>query len=192
MYMYIVRHGETEWNCTGRVQGISNNPINENGIRQAQSVSSFFDGFEFEAVITSPLERTKQTADILCEHASVMFYREDARVIEKNFGICEGMIIEQRHREYPFGHAEGEESYKEVRKRMFQAIRDYAMEYKKDILIVSHGGAIAALLKELDKSYENEFVRMDNLSITIVDENLKLHGVNLNLDEAMKWKISNK
>lgn len=187
MYMFIIRHGETEWNRLQLVQGISDNPLNNKGIEQAKEIAPLFKEMLFDAVITSPLIRTKQTARYVCKYAKVKSWKEDVRIIEKNFGICEGIPISQRYDQYPNGHAEGEESFQTVRKRMLQAISSYANDYDGNILISTHGCAIAALLKELDPIYEKQFVRLKNTSITIVDKNLKLQGFDMDVIEVKKW-----
>ncbi|MCB6567724.1 histidine phosphatase family protein, partial [Desulfovibrio desulfuricans] len=56
--MFFVRHGQTEWNQLGLVQGRADNSLNETGIEQARTTAEAFRGKTFEAVITSPLIRT--------------------------------------------------------------------------------------------------------------------------------------
>lgn len=57
MYIYIIRHGETEWNKKGLVQGKTDIPLNEIGIKQAERTSFLFNDQSFDALITSPLKR---------------------------------------------------------------------------------------------------------------------------------------
>lgn len=187
MNMYIVRHGETDWNLKGLVQGRADNPLNTRGIQQAKAMGEVFNGHIFECVITSPLCRTKETAAYLCHKAIVKSQRTDERIIEKSFGICDGIPIAQRYERYPYGHAPGEESFKVVRKRMSEAIREYASTYHDDILIVTHGCAIAALLKELDPAFEQQFIRLKNTSITVVNQELKVLAVDMSLDDVKNW-----
>lgn len=191
MNMYIVRHGETEWNRIGLVQGRADNPLNKNGIALAEKTSEIFREMHFEAVITSPLIRTKETARILCAQSMVDTKRIDERIIEKDFGICEGREIAFRYAQYPNGHAPGEESFKVVRRRMYQAIKEYANMYNNDILIVTHGCAIAALLKELDEKYERKFVKLNNVSITIINQNLEVLEVDMSYEDAKKYLLEN-
>lgn len=187
MYMFFVRHGQTEWNQLGLVQGRADNSLNETGIEQARTTAEAFRGKTFEAVITSPLIRTKQTAEYLCEFADVKSVIEDNRIIEKDFGICEGRLIKERWGSYPNGHAPGEESFKIVRKRMREAVCDYVKTYQNDILVVTHGCAIAALVKELDPYYDAKFVRLKNTSITIIDHRLEVIALDLVTAELKTW-----
>lgn len=188
MYMFIVRHGETEWNRIGLVQGRTDNELNANGIEQAKRMADVFSGMQFDALITSPLKRTKETAYYLCAHAQIREEKEDERLIEKDFGICDGRPIEERHQYYPDGHAPQEESFQLVRKRMKEAVTEYAEMYHNHILIVTHGCAIAALVKELDPVYDRQFVRLRNTSVTIIDDLLQVKAFDLDLEEALLWR----
>ena len=61
MMIYIVRHGETQWNADGRIQGRRDIELNENGRRQAEAAAEALRGKSFQALITSPLSRAKKT-----------------------------------------------------------------------------------------------------------------------------------
>ena len=65
MRVYLFRHGETDWNVTRRVQGMSDIPLNENGIAQAREVAQKIAGIRFDAAYASTLGRARQTAEIL-------------------------------------------------------------------------------------------------------------------------------
>ena len=72
MRLYIIRHGETEWNVSGRMQGSTDIPLNEKGIRLAQVTAEGLKDVSFDLAITSPLERAKQTAEIILAAAAVV------------------------------------------------------------------------------------------------------------------------
>lgn len=192
MYIDIIRHGKTEWNRIGLVQGRADNPLNKNGILACQQLKPLFDHKEFQALIMSPLRRTIQTGLILTENSIVDDYRIDPRIIEKDFGISDGKPIEERHLNYPNGHAPGEESYKLVRKRMITAFKSYSKRYDKDILVISHGAAIAALMKEVNPEFDRVFVRLKNNSLTVLDgKTLDVEAFDLVGDDATQWMKSN-
>lgn len=192
MYIDIIRHGKTEWNRIGLVQGRADNPLNKNGILACQQLKPLFDHKEFQALIMSPLRRTIQTGLILTENSIVDAYRIDPRIIEKDFGISDGKPIEERHLNYPNGHAPGEESYKLVRKRMITAFKSYSKRYDKDILVISHGAAIAALMKEVNPEFDRVFVRLKNNSLTVLDgKTLDVKAFDLVGDDATQWMKSN-
>ena len=188
MYIFIVRHGQTEWNKINRVQGTSDIRLNETGIQQAKRTSHYFKDLKFDALITSPLQRTIETGKYLTQYCTVGEIKTDRRIIEKHFGICEGMDIDERYKFYPNGHAPQEESYQIVKKRMKEAIVEYAQTYTHNILVVSHGSAMAALIKAIDSTYENTFLRFDNTSVTIINsKTLKVAALNLIDDAIQEW-----
>ena len=64
--IYFVRHGQTDWNKLGRIQGHSDTELNEEGKNQAQIVKEKLNGIKFDKVFSSPLKRAKETAQIIC------------------------------------------------------------------------------------------------------------------------------
>ena len=66
MILYITRHGETDYNASGRYTGSIDAPINAVGIAQANELAGSVTGVRFDAVVSSPMLRARQTADIVC------------------------------------------------------------------------------------------------------------------------------
>ena len=64
MLLYVVRHGETEWNTKHLVQGISDIPLNEKGIKDAYELQELVASLDIDVVISSPLSRARETAKI--------------------------------------------------------------------------------------------------------------------------------
>ena len=71
--IYIIRHGQTEWNSLMRLQGRSDNPLNDDGIAQAKNASYKLKGIPFSTVYSSPLKRAIRTAEILVPSPSFSF-----------------------------------------------------------------------------------------------------------------------
>ena len=67
MQVYLIRHGETDWNLEGRCQGISDTPLNETGRSQARAIAGRLCGIRFEAFYASSLSRALETAQIVAE-----------------------------------------------------------------------------------------------------------------------------
>ena len=65
--IYVVRHGETDWNNKKLIMGRRNEPLNEKGIRQAKETKEKLKDIDLDLIICSPLKRTKQTAAIINE-----------------------------------------------------------------------------------------------------------------------------
>ena len=89
--IYIIRHGQTELNNKKALQGRSDHPLNDTGIRQAQEAAAMLQGITFDAVYSSPLIRAVQTAKILAPDAEPII---DERLIEMDYGPYEGMDLQ--------------------------------------------------------------------------------------------------
>ena len=88
--LYIFRHGETDWNLEGRMQGGTDIPLNANGLRQAETLRLFFEIYPVEAFITSDLQRAKETALSAIHHQNLPLIVEP-RIRETNLGAAEGL-----------------------------------------------------------------------------------------------------
>ena len=106
MSILLARHGETDWNVERRIQGNTDIPLNENGIRQAHSLSSYLDrlfhaeGGFLSSIFTSPLMRAKETAEIVGRRLGVEVETVPG-LEEMNFGICEGKTWIESKSLYP-------------------------------------------------------------------------------------------
>merc|ERR1711973_978864 len=95
----VIRHGQTDWNAQGLLQGITDIPLNTNGKRQARLAGLWLKGQSYDTVYSSPLSRTLDTAKILMEHSMVWIdaiqgkeveINQEPALIERNFGVFEG------------------------------------------------------------------------------------------------------
>ena len=165
MKIYIVRHGETDWNGPRRLQGRSDIPLNETGIEEAKITGEALKDVPFAAAFVSPLTRTRQTAELLIRDRHIPVY-EDARIIEMCFGVYEGLSVvnpkylvkDPVYCDVLLNHPdqyeapEGGETFYEVCARTQDFLNDLAhrQEYAdKCVLVVSHGGAIHGMLNQL-------------------------------------------
>lgn len=90
MGILLTRHGQTEWNVLGKVQGRADIELNEKGIKQAQETGEVLKNEKIDLIICSPLIRAKQTAKIINENKNIpIIYDED--IIERDFGEFEGI-----------------------------------------------------------------------------------------------------
>ena len=146
MVFYLVRHGQTDWNNERRFQGQLNIPMNETGIRQIHDLADRMvrAGVRFDVMIASPLDRAKQSAEIIAEKTG--FQREiifDADLMERNCGTLEGKIWHPGlNLDDPRYKMETLEALCERAKR---ALGKYTFSNEEKVMIVSHGGMIAAL-----------------------------------------------
>lgn len=144
MSIYYVRHGQTDWNLQGYLQGQSDIPLNETGMKQAYEVNKAMKKIKIEKLYCSPLKRTRKTAEIINENWGLPIF-EDARLLERNFGEKEGA-----HKStYPFASFwvfdQPSEFQMETIEELFARVYDFLDEIQeeaksKNILIVAHGG----------------------------------------------------
>ncbi len=151
----LLRHGQTDWNLEGRLQGRSDIPLNEAGIAGAYEAAHALDGQRFAGIFSSPLTRALQTAMIVsaCLGAKVS---PDMRLIERDFGALEGQLHSHIRRDHGLGDGfatsddlpSGAESWAQIQTRTLAAFRD-AEKCEGPVLIVSHLAALTALAEAL-------------------------------------------
>lgn len=89
---YGLRHGATDWNREGRFQGRTDNPLNEDGLRQAHEAVDMLRGAGISRIVASPLARAARTAEIIADAISVPLAIDDG-IIEFDFGSFEGLPV---------------------------------------------------------------------------------------------------
>ena len=150
MKLLVVRHGETEWNRSGLLQGVHDTLLTEKGIEQARETAKKLRGIPIDAAFVSPLRRTRQTAEILLDGRRIpVFY--DERFREHKFGEAEGMKVSEvdLSDSWTFGAApkyRGMESADEFCGRVFAGLDEiYAAYPDSTVLLVTHGGVSVAV-----------------------------------------------
>ena len=186
MKIYVIRHGETNANREGVLQGISDWPLNEDGIKLAEITGKNMKGIKFDACFSSPLVRAKQTAKLVLENSDNknVDIQIDDRLIEMNMGIYEGKSIKPDNLEVPVvkillyklnpfisGRFKNGESAGECCKRTQNFLYELAKKDYECVLVSTHGGALRAMLHKLYKnrlSYWQGIVPL-NCSVSIID-----------------------
>ncbi|MGB3716425.1 MAG: histidine phosphatase family protein [Candidatus Promineifilaceae bacterium] len=151
----LIRHGETDWNVSGRWQGQSDIPLNENGIKQANLLAKRLSSRSISALYCSDLIRAAQTASIL-GHVLGLQPIADAAWRERNGGDFEGLSAEELSKVAtgnPFQIRDkdwappGGETNAQVAARVQKAFDRIVSNHSGEMIaIVSHGGAIITLL----------------------------------------------
>jgi probable phosphoglycerate mutase len=182
LQVYLVRHGETEWNAARRIQGQSDSPLTANGEHQARLVAQRVSKQGITHVITSDLGRTRRTAQIIAEACGCEVIT-DPRLRELHMGVLEERLIdsltpqeEQWRKQMVDGTADGRipqgESMSELGDRMREALESCLMlpEGSKP-LIVSHGIALGCLISTVLglPAYAERRLRLRNCSLSRVD-----------------------
>ena len=145
----MLRHGQTDWNQAGYVQGRYDVPLNENGREQARLAGKELKDVSIDVCYCSPLIRAKETALIALEGRNVPMVYDD-RLVEMAYGVYEGTHWKgeayQRNRRMLAMRYPGGESYLDVAHRAFSFLDEIQDEAKeKNILIVCHGGIARAI-----------------------------------------------
>lgn len=178
--LFLVRHGETEWNILKRLQGQKNIPLSHSGINQAKQLGAYFikQNITFDHIYSSDLHRAHQTAEHLTENMLNKVINKDISLRERFYGELEGQLIPdiaetQPHFQIQFGVPMrfGMESLEDMQERMVSALTNIAEETKgASTLIVSHGGAINAFLHHITEGKMGTGKgKMANTSVTTLN-----------------------
>ena len=147
MRICLLRHGETDWNSLGKLQGREDIPLNGKGIEQVKEAAEYLKRFNWKIIVTSPLSRAKTSAEIIAKEIGKIEIREEAGFIEKDYGKVSGMTLLERQKFFPDGKFAGIEPPDVLRNRTVNALLKYIKEFEgNDIVIVSHGAAINSIL----------------------------------------------
>ena len=135
--LLLVRHGETDWNAEGRLQGHTDTPLNDHGRRQARALAGRLADDGIDAVYSSDLSRARETAEIVGERLGLHVVLDTA-LRERDWGTWEGLTGAERERVELSG-----EAMEAHRERTLRALRAIAARHPGGrILVVTHGGSI--------------------------------------------------
>jgi len=177
--LYIVRHGETDTNHQGKINGFATNlNLNETGRNQVNYLKEHLDIHDFDEVYSSPLKRAVETAEIL--NQGVHEIQLDNRLAEINYGSWDGLPVDEVVDKHPDGfdengyitedyikYAKNGESYQTVWARVQDFIDDMKNKGDEKIMIVCHGFVTRSFVKLVTKAPEIEdIVEPDNASVT--------------------------
>ncbi len=192
MKVYLLRHGQTDWNAVKRWQGNTDIELNNIGIKQAECVAERFVDTNIGAIYASNLSRAKTTAEVIKNRAN----KKNIELVIENdlseikLGDWEGLTYGEVSEKYPdeykrwsTNHAEvigyGVENYHDLQQRAFNVFDKICSDNTEDILIVSHGAWIKALICKIlniPLEYKKNF-EIENTSITTIEVS-KTDGVN--------------
>ncbi|AOV07157.1 histidine phosphatase family protein [Sporosarcina ureilytica] len=167
----FIRHGITEWNKEGRIQGSIDIPLCEEGIQMSKDLSKRLGFKKWHAIYTSPLKRAKMTATIIASELQLPHVIEDSRIREIHEGNIEGTTEEDRIKKWGKSwstFALGTENEKDVIARGLSFIEAIKKNYpNENVLVISHGSFIKKMLQRL-VPYEKFDEEPGNTSISIV------------------------
>ena len=174
MKLYLIRHGQTDWNVAGKIQGCHDIPLNETGRKQAQYLAEGMRNRPVTHIYSSPQIRALETARAIAASQGVEVTTLPG-LREVEFGDWEGMTWKERYARWVATPAEvtppGGESRAQIYERIGQAVNTIIKEAKGDVAVVSHG---AALVYTVSYMFRNEVgphdeIIVKNVSITTVE-----------------------
>ena len=182
MLLYLLRHGETDWNVEQRIQGVSDTELNDVGVAQAEALGCTLRGRPIACVYASPLRRARRTAEIVAQALDVPLY-EEAGIAELNQGELEGepfRRLPETHpdfihvwRNYPArARMPGGETLAELQERAWTAMERFLAAHENEtIAAVSHNLAIIMILCRILGVELNGFrrIRQHNAAMNIIE-----------------------
>ena len=181
MNIYLLRHGETDWNKEGRIQGHTDIYLNQHGRMQIAQRTERLAGIcsDMDVILCSPLSRAMESAEIAAEQ---LHYPKDRimvepLLIERSFGEAEGLTVAEREQKYPNYHYSdigyvfpGMEPFEELMERAYGVFWKITDTYKdmENILVVSHGALLAAVITAVTDrriAYFSDAISLDSGSL---------------------------
>lgn len=164
MKIILVRHGETDWNREQRYQGHKDIAMNDAGRTQARDIAARLESEKVEAIFSSDLSRTLETAAIIAEYHKLPI-RIDSRFREMAFGEWEGLTFKEVYAKYPAEFREwcantgafrvpGGESVEDLLARVWPALLEISQCHRNTVVVSTHGGVLRALLYHLQGEQE--------------------------------------
>ncbi|CUS26816.1 phosphoglycerate mutase [Paucilactobacillus oligofermentans DSM 15707 = LMG 22743] len=185
-HIFIVRHGKTEWNIDKRLQGShADSPLLTDRRIDYQHLAKYLDQYQFSAVYSSPLNRAKETAEVVLSKMEypVSSIQNDSRLTEISFGQWEGRRRSQLIRDYPalFDKLSNRiddpaletlkiENFQEAGQRFANTVKQLIAIAPEDsnILIFSHGGISQLGIQTLTNN--QQIMGLKNLSTSIIGQ----------------------
>lgn len=203
MKLYVIRHGETQWNREHILQGQLDSPLTKNGTGGARKIKKALEHIEFKKVYTSQQKRAIETAEIILEDRKNSKYTIDADISEMSYGswqgksqeeICQDPKSAEMYRNY-FRHPEkyvpvsGGEGFADIVKRAEHFLAKLREEHEDgdSLMAITHGTLIKALfavVKNLSLEDFWEKPHVTNGSISIFEISKEGVGIILEADTS--------
>ena len=184
--LYLVRHGETDWNAQRRIQGSTDIPLNAMGWSQAETTGRLLARRQWDGIFSSPLSRAFDTASVIARETGMATPDVVAGIVERNYGEAEGLNWHEIEAQFPENTAvPGRETHEEVAARAIPALIALASSYPAmALIVVSHGGVIRSVLNAVAPSHSHGTITNGSVhSFEYVDGSLELIEFNDPIEE---------
>lgn len=190
------RHGRTEWNVAGRVQGQSDVPLDDVGRQQARDAASRLAALRPHRIVSSDLMRAAETAQILGE-VTGQEVELDVRLREMDFGAREGLTWGEAWDQFPDGmrawidgdetQIPGSETHRQAGERFAAALHDLLADLppKGVLIVVAHGAVLrtgACAFLDIPEEHWGTFGGLGNCSWSVIEERSR--------DDWSKWRLT--
>ena len=164
MNLYVVRHGQTDWNVQNLLQGSTNVNLNETGIKQAHDTAKKLSNVHFDAIYCSPLKRAVDTAKIINSDTNIAIVK-DERLLEREFGQYEGLpgknVDLKKYWDYALNAQDRDiEPIHDFYSRVSDFLQDTIAQFgdtNKNVLVVTHNGVNLAIDSIINGMPKNVF-----------------------------------
>ena len=199
MNIYLIRHGETDWNKKGKIQGHFDIPLNQKGRLQAKILASRLKNNDIDVIYTSDLSRASQTANIIGNSVQTSLISE-TRLRERNYGEWQGKSwaeihinnpnVKKKWRKDPLHSKPPQgESIQELFNRVSDFFSELLKSSYKNVLVVAHNSPLRIIISIAKKISLEELHTIDHLSNTEIIHIQFIEG-NLSINEQEFAKIS--
>lgn len=178
----LVRHGETDYNQQGKIMGWLDIPLNQAGKLQAQLAATSLKTEKIDAIYSSDLKRASQTAQEIADtHGLTPILTNKLR--ERQLGVLQGKTWDEVNLNHKIiveklddaadldWKAHQGESYRELWNRVDSILQQIIQQHPEgNVIIITHGGTKAAILKILRLVKLDEYIRFNNSGITVIEK----------------------
>ncbi|MGW4246741.1 histidine phosphatase family protein [Nocardia sp. NPDC004722] len=149
--LYLVRHGETDWNQQRRLQGRIDQPMNNTGRNQALGIATGLCGRNVHAVVVSPLVRAYETGSIIARYFDLPEPSIDERLVERCYGSGEGLTASEISQNFGTMHAlPGLEPEDNILHRVLPSLTEIAADSAgRSVVVATHGAVIRAVVRHI-------------------------------------------
>lgn len=169
----LIRHGVTDWNQQGRMQGQKDIPLNDEGRKQAMLLGKRLAEEQWDFIYTSSMIRARETADIIARAMGITVSGADDRLRERTFGRVDGTTEAERIETWGPKWREldhGGEAEADVFRRSFEFLEEIGVQHEgKKVLVVTHGAVIAIILRTLFSGLRDEPLRNTCVNVLYKD-----------------------
>ncbi len=188
--LYLVRHGQTDWNLERRIQGSTDIPLNATGRAQAARTGELLARRRWDAIASSPLARALETGRIIGERVGIGEIEIVDELAERAYGEAEGLDARELERRFPGSAAvPGRESREGVLERVIPALVALGERHAgRSVIVTTHGGVIRTVVTAVaPDALEHQGVPISNGSVhsfRLVDGALQL----LRFDDPIEFE----